>query len=150
MKKGLKILLFFLVIMLSLILLTTVVKAKTVDEHISDFQGDLSGGSSEGGDNPEADESGEDSEGSGDDTKIDAAIDSVSTIVGKILSYLQVGTALLTVIIIASIGFRYIVETPEVKGDIKKSMFPIVTGIIFVFFATSIAKFFMGLFSKQI
>ena len=129
MKNVLKILLIFLIIMMSLVMFTTVTDAKTVEEYIGEFGGSLSEGMST------TDKTGE-------------AVESVSTIVGRLLSYLQVGTALLTVIIIASVGFRYIVETPEVKVDIKKTMLPIITGIIFVFFATSIAKFFMGLFSK--
>ena len=49
---------------------------------------------------------------------------------------------------VAVTGFRYIVETPEVKGELKKNMFPIIVGIILVFFATSIAKFFIGIFNK--
>ncbi len=70
-------------------------------------------------------------------------------IVNRVLGFLQITTAILVVIIIASTGFRYIVETPEVKGDIKKTMTPVIIGIIFVFFATSIAKFFVGIFSSS-
>ena len=49
---------------------------------------------------------------------------------------------------IAVTGFRYIIETPEIKGELKKNMFPIIVGIILVFFATSIAKFFIGIFNE--
>lgn len=138
MKKVLKIWLIFLIVMMTVVEFTTVVKAEegeenekiveegapsTLEQYIDGFGGSL------------------------EEADIKGSRDSITTIAGRLLSYLQVGTALLTVVIIASVGIRYIVETPEVKGDIKKTMLPIVTGIIFVFFATSIAKFFMGLFS---
>ena len=72
----------------------------------------------------------------------------LSTIAGRILTFLQVASGIAAVIMIAVTGFRYIVETPEVKGELKKNMFPIIVGIILVFFATSIAKFFIGIFNK--
>lgn len=72
----------------------------------------------------------------------------LSTIAGRILTFLQVASGIAAVIMIAVTGFRYIVETPEVKGELKKNMFPIIVGIVLVFFATSIAKFFIGIFNK--
>ncbi len=63
-----------------------------------------------------------------------------------ILTFLQIVSGIAAVIMIAISGFRYIVETPEVKGELKKNMVPIVIGIILVFFAASIAKFFLGMF----
>lgn len=65
-----------------------------------------------------------------------------------ILTFLQIVSGIAAVIMIAVSGFRYIVETPEVKGEIKKTMLPIVIGIILVFFAVSIAKFFLGIFQQ--
>lgn len=73
----------------------------------------------------------------------------LSTIAGRILTFLQVASGIAAVIMIAVTGFRYIVETPEVKGELKKNMFPIIVGIVLVFFATSIAKFFIGIFNKS-
>lgn len=71
------------------------------------------------------------------------------TDLGKtILTFLQIVSGIAAVIMIAVSGFRYIVETPEVKGEIKKTMLPIVIGIILVFFAVSIAKFFLGIFQQ--
>ena len=48
---------------------------------------------------------------------------------------------------IAISGFRYIIETPEVKGELKKNMLPIIIGIILVFFASTIAKFLISIFA---
>ena len=67
----------------------------------------------------------------------------------SILSFLQVASGIASVIMIAITGFRYIIETPEVKGELKKNMFPIIIGILLVFFATSIARFFIGIFSQN-
>ncbi len=74
--------------------------------------------------------------------------DKLTEVAGRILTFLQIASGVAAVIMIAVTGFRYIVETPEVKGELKKNMFPIIVGIILVFFATSIAKFFIGIFNK--
>ncbi len=70
------------------------------------------------------------------------------TLGDTILTFLQILSGIAAVIMIAISGFRYIVETPEVKGEIKKTMLPIVIGIILVFAAVSIAKFFLGMFKN--
>ena len=70
------------------------------------------------------------------------------TLGDTILTFLQIISGIAAVIMIAISGFRYIVETPEVKGEIKKTMLPIVIGIILVFAAVSIAKFFLGMFKN--
>lgn len=70
-------------------------------------------------------------------------------VVSNILAFLQVASGLVAVIMIAYTGFRYIVETPEMKEKLKKDMIPIVVGILLVFFAVSIANFFVGIFSNN-
>ena len=81
-------------------------------------------------------------------TEVDNNISSnFSTVVGRILGFLQIASGLVAVIMIAYTGFRYIVETPDMKEKLKKDMIPIVVGILLVFFATSIARFFIGVFS---
>lgn len=74
--------------------------------------------------------------------------DKLSSLAGRILTFLQIASGIAAVIMIAVTGFRYIIETPEVKGELKKNMFPIIVGIVLVFFATSIAKFFIGIFNE--
>lgn len=74
--------------------------------------------------------------------------DGLSTMAGKIIVFLQVASGIAAVIMIAVTGFRYVIETPEVKGELKKNMFPIIVGMILVFFATSIANFFLGMLTK--
>ncbi len=83
---------------------------------------------------------------SGSDTE---AKTQMSNVVNRLLGFLQVASALLAVVMIAATGFRYIMETPEMKNELKKSMIPIIVGILLVFFAASIAKFFIGIFSAK-
>ena len=71
----------------------------------------------------------------------------LAPVVERLLGFLQIASALIAVVMIAVTGFRYIIETPEMKNELKKSMIPIIVGILLVFFATSIAKFFIGMFS---
>lgn len=73
----------------------------------------------------------------------------VAGIVGEILSVLQIIAALVAAVMIASMGFRYIIDTPEVKEELKKNMMPVVIGIMLVFFALSISKFLIGIFEKN-
>ncbi len=78
-----------------------------------------------------------------------AAIDDFRNAGNKILTFLQILSGIAAVVMIAVTGFRYIIETPEVKGELKKNMLPIVVGIVLVFFAASIAKFFLGMFQNS-
>ena len=71
-------------------------------------------------------------------------VSKLQNVVGKLLGFLQVASGIIAVLMIAITGFQYIVETPEVKSEIKKKMLPIIVGIVLVFGATSIAKFIIG------
>ncbi len=77
-------------------------------------------------------------------TNIDS--DSLTSVISTVLGFLQVISGLLSVVIIAVAGFKYITETPDMKNEVKKTMVPIVVGLLLVFFATTIAKFFVGVF----
>lgn len=69
-------------------------------------------------------------------------------VVNKVLGFLQIASALGAVIMIAITGFRYIMETPDMKNELKKSMIPIIVGLLLVFFSVTIAKFFVNVFQK--
>ena len=72
----------------------------------------------------------------------------LTDIASKILTFLQVISGIFAIIMIAVTGFRYIIETADVKKELKQSMLPIIVGILLVFFATSIAKFIVNIFKK--
>ena len=73
----------------------------------------------------------------------------VRTLIGKVLGFLQIASGLITIVIISWVGFRYIVEMPETKSEIRRTMTPIVVGMILVFGATSIARFIIKIAEKS-
>lgn len=71
--------------------------------------------------------------------------DLAKNVIKKILAFLQVASGLVSVLIIAFSGFRYVMaETADIKGEVKKKMLPMILGMVLVFSATSIAKFLLG------
>ncbi len=73
-----------------------------------------------------------------------ADVSKLQGVIGKLLGFLQIASGLVAVLMIAITGFNYIVSTPTVKEEMKKTMLPIIIGIVLVFGATSIAKFIIG------
>ena len=68
----------------------------------------------------------------------------LQTTIGKLLGFLQVASGLIAIIMIALVGFNYIVSTPEVKKEIQTKLLPIIIGLVLVFSAVSLAKFILG------
>lgn len=68
----------------------------------------------------------------------------LAKVVGQILGFLQIASGITTVIMVAFLGFELITSTPEVRGEIKKKMLPMIIGIMLVFGATSIANFIIS------
>ncbi len=64
--------------------------------------------------------------------------------VGKLLGFLQIAAGLLSIVMIAFVGFNYITATPDVKKELQTKMLPIVIGLVLVFGAVSVAKFILG------
>ena len=75
--------------------------------------------------------------------------DSLTKVVSKILGFIQIASGLLSIVMIAWTGFRYIIETPEMKSELKKNLIPIVVGFLLVFMASTIAKFVIGMFENN-
>lgn len=75
--------------------------------------------------------------------------ENLTTVVSKILGFIQIASGLLSIVMIAWTGFRYIIETPEMKNELKKSLIPIVVGFLLVFMASTIAKFVIGMFENN-
>lgn len=64
--------------------------------------------------------------------------------ISKLLGFLQVASGLVAILMIAIVGFNYIISTPDVKDEMKKKMLPIIIGLVLVFGAVSVAKFILG------
>ena len=69
----------------------------------------------------------------------------LTSVINKLLGFLQVASGLAAVIAIAVTGFNYITGTPDVKSELPKKAIPILVGLILVFGAASIAKFIIGI-----
>lgn len=66
---------------------------------------------------------------------------------GRIISAVSLISGLSSIILIAYTGLSMTIgNTPEGKKDIKKSMIPIITGVLITFSATTIAAFFIRIF----
>ena len=68
---------------------------------------------------------------------------SLKTVVNRLLGFLRIISALVLVLVLGTTGYKYIVATPEIKGELKKRMLPVIIGIILVFSAASIAAFIL-------
>lgn len=68
-------------------------------------------------------------------------------VIKKILFALRVASVLLLIIVLASAGIRYITETSvNVKGEIKKTILPVILGLIFLFGASYFAAMIIDVF----
>jgi len=67
-------------------------------------------------------------------------------VVNSILGFLQWGAIIGGVLIITILGIKYMMGSLEEKAEYKKSMIPLIVGIIVVMGATSIAKLLFSVF----
>ncbi len=71
----------------------------------------------------------------------------VMTILGKVLGILRWVAIIGGTIIIAILGVKYMMGSLEEKAEYKKSLIPLVVGIVVVMGATSIAKLLFDVFT---
>ena len=72
------------------------------------------------------------------DTTIDGG--TMTTLGGKIFGGLQIFGTIGAVLILAVLGIKYMMSSPEGKADYKANMVPYIVGAILLFGATSIAN----------
>ena len=70
----------------------------------------------------------------------------ILNLVNRILGFLQWAAIIGGVIIITILGIKYMMGSLEEKAEYKKSMIPLVVGVIVVMGATSIAKLLFSTF----
>ena len=68
-------------------------------------------------------------------------------LVGKILGFLQFAAIILAVLIIAILGIKYMMGSLEEKAEYKKSMVPLIVGIVVVASAITIANILFKTFT---
>ena len=74
----------------------------------------------------------------------DVNTEGMQKIIANLLKFLQIASGLVAVLMIAIVGFNYIIGTPDVKNEMKTKMLPIIIGLILVFGAASIGRFILG------
>lgn len=83
-------------------------------------------------------------EASKNNNNTEAASD-LTTIAGKVLSLIQIASAVAAVVLVAVFGFKFIMGSAQEKADYQKSFIPLIVGVVVVFSATSIAKLLFSL-----
>ena len=76
-----------------------------------------------------------------------SADDTIQTIGGKILSAVTTAGIVLSVLMLAVLGVKYMLGSSEEKAEYKKSMMPYLIGALLVFAASTIATAVNGLFT---
>lgn len=71
---------------------------------------------------------------------------SILNLVNTILGFIQWGAIIGGTLIIAILGFKYMMGSLQEKAEYKKSMIPLVVGVIVVMGATTIAKLLFSTF----
>lgn len=66
-------------------------------------------------------------------------------IAGRVLSLIQIASAVAAVVLVAVFGFKFIMGSAQEKADYQKSFIPLIVGVVVVFSATSIAKLLFSL-----
>ena len=85
------------------------------------------------------------------DTKADASADTATSdelidSAGKVIALIRNIAVIAGVIILTVLGVKYMMGSVEEKAEYKKSMMPLVIGIVVVMAATSIASFLFSIF----
>lgn len=70
--------------------------------------------------------------------------DKISSIGGKILSIITIIGIVVSVLVIAGLGIKYITGSAEEKAEYKKSFVPLLVGMVLLLGASSIANFLVN------
>ena len=79
----------------------------------------------------------------GDVTSVDST--KLQSVASRVLSVIQIATVILSVILVAVFGFKFVLGSAQEKADYQKSFIPLIVGVVVVFAASSIAKLIMNI-----
>ena len=74
-------------------------------------------------------------------------MDEMAVIAGKILGLIQGATIILTIVLVAVFGFKFVMGSANEKAEYQKSFIPLIVGVLVVFGATTIANFLLNTFT---
>lgn len=75
-------------------------------------------------------------------TALDSNINKVSA---TVINWIWAISIIISIIVLMVIGIQYIIGGTQAKADYKKSLIPVVVGIVLIVFATTIVKFLYGM-----
>ena len=71
----------------------------------------------------------------------DVKTTSMETIGGQIVTIVSVAGSIISVIVLVVLGIKYMMGSAEEKAEYKKSLMPLVIGIVIVMMATTLVSF---------
>ena len=77
-----------------------------------------------------------------------SAVSAMESFGGTIIKYITNAAILISVIMIAVLGIKYMMGSAEEKAEYKKSFMPLLIGAILVFGASTVARIIIGLASS--
>lgn len=79
-------------------------------------------------------------------TKNGTALDSnINKVSATVINWIWAISIIISIIVLMVIGIQYIIGGTQAKADYKKSLIPVVVGIVLIVFATTIVKFLFGM-----
>lgn len=74
------------------------------------------------------------------------ALDSnINNVSATVINWIWAISIIVSIIVLMVIGIQYIIGGTQAKADYKKSLIPVVVGIVLIVFATTIVKFLFGM-----
>lgn len=71
--------------------------------------------------------------------------DELNSVTGTIINWLWGISIVIAVVVVMIIGIKFIIGSTQEKAEYKKSLIPLVVGVILVVFATTLVKFLFSM-----
>lgn len=71
--------------------------------------------------------------------------DELNSVTGTVINWLWGISIIIAVVVVMVIGIKFIIGSTQEKAEYKKSLIPLVVGVILVVFATTLVKFLFSI-----
>lgn len=71
--------------------------------------------------------------------------DELNSVTGTVINWLWGISIVIAVVVVMVIGIKFIIGSTQEKAEYKKSLIPLVVGVILVVFATTLVKFLFSM-----
>lgn len=69
----------------------------------------------------------------------------LSTVAGTVINWLWGISIIVAIVVVMVIGLKFIIGSTQEKAEYKKSLIPLVVGVVLVVFATTLVKFLFSI-----